>query len=192
MRTMHVKRCSRCGEVKPLEEFSPDPRKRDGRYAHCRPCINDAARKRVAGRPKSAPPIKRTACVDCGESIAFSGPGRPPKRCPRCRREEKKRAGRETHRRTRLKRNAQIAQIKAEQRAKLAAIKAECGCADCGTRAEPLDFDHRPNEVKLFAVSAHLGGSWDRLMAEVAKCDVRCRSCHTRRHALAGDLAINA
>src|SRR5690606_24826141 len=38
------KRCTQCGEVKPLEEFSPDKRRRDGRCSWCRGC--DAKRKR--------------------------------------------------------------------------------------------------------------------------------------------------
>lgn len=32
------KKCKACGEVKPLEDFSPEPRVRDGRAARCRRC----------------------------------------------------------------------------------------------------------------------------------------------------------
>lgn len=35
---MTAKRCTRCGETKPLEEFGRDRRKRDGRASRCRAC----------------------------------------------------------------------------------------------------------------------------------------------------------
>lgn len=41
-----LKRCSRCDEVKPLAEFSPDQDRRDGRRSECRVC--DAKRSREA------------------------------------------------------------------------------------------------------------------------------------------------
>jgi hypothetical protein len=64
----------------------------------------------------------------------------------------------------------------------LAVVKATCGCVDCGTREGRLDFDHRPGTVKLFNLG-HPRCSWVRLLNELAKCDVRCASCHTARHA---------
>jgi 5-methylcytosine-specific restriction endonuclease McrA len=44
-----VKRCNRCGENKPLDEFPPRSRKnaRDGRYGYCRDCT------RILGRERS-------------------------------------------------------------------------------------------------------------------------------------------
>lgn len=35
-----TKRCIRCGAVKPLDQFPPERRNRDGRRADCRPCRN--------------------------------------------------------------------------------------------------------------------------------------------------------
>lgn len=56
-------------------------------------------------------------------------------------------------------------------------------CVDCG-QADPrlLDFDHRGD--KSFAISnfAERSISWAELHAEIAKCEVRCRHCHTLRH----------
>ena len=77
--------------------------------------------------------------------------------------------------------NARTRALKAERRAHLDALKRERGCADCGTRAG-LIFDHRPGTVKLFNPSKGLTRSEAALMAEVAKCDVRCTACHARRH----------
>ncbi len=59
-------------------------------------------------------------------------------------------------------------------------------CADCG-RLYPyyvMDFDHRPGEYKLFAVSAAVTSvrrSLEALRAEIAKCDVVCANCHRER-----------
>lgn len=58
-------------------------------------------------------------------------------------------------------------------------------CADCGRDFHPfcMDFDHRPNEVKEFAVSAGimLGKNLERIAEEIAKCDVVCAVCHRMR-----------
>lgn len=82
----------------------------------------------------------------------------------------------------RLVANERSRKYVAEKRAVLMRYKLEHGCVDCGTREERLDFDHRPGTVKEF----NLGRprcSWERMWLEVAKCEVRCAACHTRRHA---------
>ncbi|HUQ34490.1 MAG TPA: hypothetical protein VM095_20380 [Pyrinomonadaceae bacterium] len=58
-------------------------------------------------------------------------------------------------------------------------------CVDCG-ESDPivLEFDHVRGK-KSYAVSS-LGWrlvSWDSVMKEIAKCDVRCANCHRRRTA---------
>jgi cytochrome c2 len=64
-------------------------------------------------------------------------------------------------------------------------IKAESGCMDCGLHPEylqVLEFDHRPDEVKLFHISDRMAsGTMDDLIAEIAKCDVVCANCHRIR-----------
>lgn len=58
-------------------------------------------------------------------------------------------------------------------------------CVDCGeTDPVLLTFDHvrgtkSDNVAKLVTQAAN----WDRVMEEVAKCEVRCVSCHVRRTA---------
>lgn len=54
-------------------------------------------------------------------------------------------------------------------------------CVDCGVGdLRVLDFDHRPGERKRDAVMrlVALGFGESVVMAEIAKCDVRCRNCH--------------
>ena len=57
-------------------------------------------------------------------------------------------------------------------------------CIDCG-ESDPLvlEFDHRDPNQKLFSVSegANQTWRWERIEAEIAKCDVRCANCHRRR-----------
>lgn len=53
-------------------------------------------------------------------------------------------------------------------------------CIDCGATSD-LVVDHRDPKEKV----DHKVWSWreDRREAELAKCDVRCDSCHRKRHA---------
>lgn len=58
-------------------------------------------------------------------------------------------------------------------------------CMDCRGWFDPwqMDFDHRPEEVKLFNIGAGRGLKLVRLVAEIKKCDVVCSNCHrTRTH----------
>lgn len=64
-------------------------------------------------------------------------------------------------------------------------IKMEAGCMDCGLKpkySQVLEFDHRPDEEKLFHISDRMmSGTIDDLLAEIAKCDVVCANCHRIR-----------
>lgn len=54
-------------------------------------------------------------------------------------------------------------------------------CVDCGGLFHPeaMDFDH-VNE-KAFAISRGTTAAFERLLAEIAKCDVVCANCHRVR-----------
>lgn len=54
-------------------------------------------------------------------------------------------------------------------------------CADCGKRYPPyvMDLDHRGD--KFTDVSKMKSYSIQRLLAEIAKCDVVCANCHRER-----------
>jgi hypothetical protein len=57
-------------------------------------------------------------------------------------------------------------------------------CADCQRRLPPcaMDFDHRDPTKKLKAVTRLVGRvGTERLLAEAAKCDIVCASCHRAR-----------
>ena len=59
-------------------------------------------------------------------------------------------------------------------------------CSKCGqvhTKQNPLDLHHLNPATKLFKVSRGLHRvSAVRLWAEIAKCEVLCRTCHKAKH----------
>ena len=55
-------------------------------------------------------------------------------------------------------------------------------CCDCGYKGY-LEHDHRDDEVKLFNVGdGKFRYGKEKVLAERAKCDLRCKPCHVRRH----------
>lgn len=87
---------------------------------------------------------------------------------------------REVGRRTRGVRQARAMAVL--RRDLLAKIKLDRGCTDCGYRkhSAALDFDH-VSGTKLMTLS-HMGTySLERIMEEVAKCEVVCFCCHRIR-----------
>jgi len=58
-------------------------------------------------------------------------------------------------------------------------------CVDCGGHfaACAMDFDHRPDTVKLFQFggSGLVRYSLEKTLAEIAKCDLVCANCHRVR-----------
>lgn len=62
-------------------------------------------------------------------------------------------------------------------------------CVDCGeTDPVVLEFDHLRD--KEFAVGRGIRDkNWDRVLNEMAKCDVVCANCHRRRTAYRGGFA---
>jgi hypothetical protein len=67
-----------------------------------------------------------------------------------------------------------------ERRERLNRIKVEAGCARCGFNAHPaaLDFNHIRGEKK-FNISQDPKRAWADIEAEMAKCEVLCRNCHS-------------
>ena len=128
--------CRRCGVVKPLDQFSPNPRVSNGRGSQCRSCDTAKAREYRRNNPEA-------------------------------RRREL----------ARMERNRQ-----ANMR-RLHDYLAEHPCVDCGeTDPIVLEFDH-VRGVKKAAIGSSINRSWAALVAEIAKCEVRCANCHRRKTA---------
>jgi hypothetical protein len=86
-------------------------------------------------------------------------------------------------------RETMIAKSKAAKPATKAAARAAIldyltshPCVDCGEE-DPvvLEFDHRENKEFEIGSTVRMGVGIPRLMAEIAKCDVRCANCHRRK-----------
>lgn len=64
-------------------------------------------------------------------------------------------------------------------------IKERTPCADCGHCFHhiAMDFDHLPGHKKLFSISTMVMKtvSFERIDAEIAKCEVVCSNCHRIR-----------
>jgi hypothetical protein len=78
------------------------------------------------------------------------------------------------------------------KRLRLAALKVDRGCVDCGYNANPvaMEFDH-VESGKFRTLAVMVCFSNERIDAEVAKCVVRCANCHrrrTRQQAIQGEL----
>lgn len=57
-------------------------------------------------------------------------------------------------------------------------------CVDCGiTDRRVFEFDHVAGikELEISNAMRH-GWSWERLLKEIAKCEIRCANCHRIRH----------
>ena len=78
------------------------------------------------------------------------------------------------------KQNAQ----REEAYARVAAIKAESPCADCGGTFPPvcMDFDHiAPGKVRAVSELITNHATWDTIETEIAKCELVCANCHRLR-----------
>ena len=128
------------------------------------------------GQPGEFRPGHRQ-CIPCEQAYGRARYAKDPARWA---------AYRETHRDKYRKQNVEIARRKrAEWHIALDQIKS-VPCADCKLSFAPyvMDFDHRDPEIKAFEISAVAGrgqGTWERLQAEIAKCDIVCARCHRLR-----------
>ena len=57
-------------------------------------------------------------------------------------------------------------------------------CVDCGEN-DPIvfEFDHKDPSIKFKPISKMLSGhySWNSLLKEIEKCEIRCANCHRRK-----------
>lgn len=53
-------------------------------------------------------------------------------------------------------------------------------CAKCGSTHQ-LEFDHIDPQTMSFRIGSYIGWSREKLLPELRKCQLLCRSCHTKK-----------
>lgn len=74
---------------------------------------------------------------------------------------------------------------RAEKRVKIDALKAAKGCSLCSENDPAcLDFHHTDPATKTYTISRLYAGtwSWERILQEIALCEVMCANCHRKKH----------
>jgi hypothetical protein len=103
--------------------------------------------------------------------------------CKLCRREYSKayyRRNRALLNQNRLRRQRQY---RARNRKRLTGYLASHPCRDCGEAdTRVLEFDHvTGNKGGNVSNLVREGWAWQRIVSEIAKCEVRCANCHRRK-----------
>lgn len=84
-----------------------------------------------------------------------------------------------------IKKNYKL-RVRGTLKAKVLEYLATHPCQDCG-EPDPivLEFDHRDQSAKVDSVARLVNDckSWETVLEEIQKCDVRCANCHKRRTA---------
>jgi hypothetical protein len=129
------------------------------------------------------------ACTKCGEIKPLDA--FPPVRrgepklqtwCRDCFAEANARNYRKNHEREKARLLRQVAVRRAEVRQKIIEYLQQHPCVDCGeTDIVVLEFDHIGQKLADVSSYAGAGRRWERVKAEIDKCEVRCANCHRKR-----------
>lgn len=129
------------------------------------------------------------ACTKCGELKPLEA--FPPVRrgepklqtwCRDCFAQANARNYRKNHEREKARLLRQVAERRAEVRQKIIEYLRDHPCVDCGeTDIVVLEFDHVGEKIANISTYANAGRTWERVLAEIQKCEVRCSNCHRRK-----------
>lgn len=193
-----MKVCIKCGLPKDLERFVKNPTCSDGRAGWCLSCFSKYMGVRVRSQQLVLDEIKSRPCSDCGLSfppccmdldhvrgfkfkdvsklLTFSSDRfmSEVEKCDvvcACCHRIRSSLQQSTTRRLRLQ----------EFHSKLGVLKSD-PCSDCGKTfsSVAMDFDH-VRGVKFRMVSTMVNYSWERVLDEIAKCELVCANCHRIR-----------
>lgn len=176
-----MKTCRRCFQAKPIEEFCRDSKAKDGKNPWCRGCHSLYKKSKNPPIAKDLPPDGHKCCYICKDIKPFEDfythntrPGGYRAECIGCTRLAnamwKDSGGREYG--ARYSKNRKFNNM-----VKIVQYLLEHPCVDCGdTRVLVLEFDHVRD--KTTEVMRMISGTWEAISSEIAKCEVRCASCH--------------
>lgn len=179
-RHLHGRRqCLSCLPFKPRHSprfYTPRP----PRALVCQQCGSQfAAKQMIDGKLRSL--YRRKFCLTCSAFGDHNTSKRPIGRGPDADARRKKRRNKTSYRcqrRRRIARKQRLVELRGGR------------CEDCGygVTIAALEFHHRDSKTKEFGVG-NFNRSWERLVAEAAKCDLVCANCHRRRHNYQGTVA---
>lgn len=191
------KKCSKCGEIKPLEEFNKNPRSSDGKAYQCRECANAACRQWYAANPEKGRELSRRwqkVNLERKRENARKWAAANPERCRENNRKwnannaDKARENKRKWTAANLgkKRDGQrrtYYKHRDENYANLVKLFGSA-CLDC-EREYPMqiyDYHHTGSTTKTGLLV--IGWSWKRVEAYVRGCVQLCPTCHRMRHFL--------
>jgi hypothetical protein len=177
---MDLRGRKRCLECRPLQRLR-GPRKKVVRAISLKICESCGeafpAKMLIAGQMRSLQ--RRRFCLRCSPFQAHNTSKSPPGDMTPT----------DLTQRRRRRRNAKTYRsLKKRRLRRKAELVAAAGgrCVDCGYSrcSAALEFHHRDATTKEFGVG-RFNGSLERLLVEVAKCELLCANCHRQRHARA-------
>jgi hypothetical protein len=161
-----MKACSKCKEEKPVSEFHRQTRSADGRHPYCKPCkAGYASDRHWRNRDVELERMRQWKQTNREHVLA--------------------KAKEWYEQNSEHKRDTDHLRIQ-EKRSLIRLLKAR-PCADCGGSFPPIcmDFDHVGDD-KVMNVSKMGRYSIERILEEIAKCEVVCANCHRLRTANRG------
>ena len=192
-----TRECVVCGVVKPTNEFGVS-----GKIVRrqCKECFYGARKdkSRLVGRRGRHPDDYRNgkACCSCGEKKSVdefykTAKGYPVSYCKVCQHELHKKymKGKKYTNKPRTEAQRRSDSNERKERARkfyklIYAYLSVRSCVDCGeSNPVVLEFDHI-NGKKDMAISHMSQRSLRRVVEEIEKCEIRCRSCHKKRHSI--------
>lgn len=191
-----TRECVVCGVTKSIDEFGVS-----GKIIRrqCKVCFYDARRRdrsKLVGRRGRHPDDYRDGkvCCVCGEKKSVdefykTARGYPSSYCKPCYSKLHKKYNKRYMPKPVTEEQEQANRKRAKEKSRkfyklvYSYLSQRC-CIDCGeTNVVVLEFDHI-NGDKDKAVSTMSQCSLVKVMEEIEKCEVRCRSCHKKRHSI--------
>lgn len=184
-----MKKCSKCGEDRPVDSFAFKNKALNKRHAHCKMCMRAATRK---SRGTS---VKKRRCRECS---ALKFPNDFPWKkvgerrqtiCKKCQRWYSKsrydKLTPEQKRKLIARSKKRKAEVIAENRQRLVRHFADHPCVDCGENdIILLECDHVSGKKdRGVGTMISKGLCWDRIKRELDKCVTRCVRCHRKKTA---------
>jgi len=208
----NLKRCSYCGEVKPMTtKYFHRGGKRVYLSSRCKVCVNSLARngspERVILKGQSKEDILKSyptkTCWSCKVEFErspanfhsdVSQPDGLHGSCKACTRERNRRWQASNPERVKVHSERRsypngrplpfpTINRMAENRKYIWSVKMRGVCVFClDSRPEVLQFHHRDPKSKSFAIYKYGSRDLSEIKLEIAKCDLMCANCHTSLH----------